>query len=213
MFVVFVTFTLLYILVQRFADFHLMPLRLTLPGENLIPFLPPTILFYLSAFIMPPLILYVIPREQDFMRSILAFVFVGLIHFTIFILFPVTYELRQPIYDQQASNIFMYIVGIFYHYDSTLNSFPSMHVSYAMLSYFCVRAYKPQWARLFFILAIGVACSTVFIKQHYVLDVVVAVFLAGCINRWFLMNRFLFLFPRPSLLPKNKTNFDKFGSN
>jgi membrane-associated phospholipid phosphatase len=66
------------------------------------------------------------------------------------------------------------------------NNFPSLHVSFAFLCYFCMRRYRPRLALPTLILAIAVSASTVLVKQHYVADVLGAIPVAWAVNYFFL---------------------------
>jgi len=60
-----------------------------------------------------------------------------------------------------------------------------MHVSFAFLSWFIVRRYWPELAGIFLIMAIATSVSTVFVKQHYILDIFAALAVAIAINYLF----------------------------
>lgn len=78
------------------------------------------------------------------------------------------------------SNIFSSLVGLMYSMDTNTNVFPSMHVLGSVAAAAAVfKSEKTQALRpLWLLLAILISASTVFIKQHSILDVLGALVLA-----------------------------------
>lgn len=149
---------------------------LTLPYEAAIPFWPPMILVYSMIYVLPLCMLVLLGKSRHFALILDSFTIIALIHFFIFLMLPVHYELRPMI--QATTDPFLSAVSFTYTMDDTTNCFPSMHVSFAFLSYFSIRRFRPGWAKAFFVGAIAVSLSTILVKQHYVLDVVSAIGLA-----------------------------------
>ncbi len=91
----------------------------------------------------------------------------------IYIIYPTSQELRPLSFERQ--NIFTYIVSLLYGYDTNTNVCPSIHVIGSMAVYFSARKSKLfsslAWRIAFCITAIIISISTVFLKQHSVLDV------------------------------------------
>ena len=98
----------------------------------------------------------------------------------IYIIYPTKQELRPA--EFSGDNIFIAIINGLYNFDTNTNVCPSLHVigSFAVLftSWHCKR-FKTFWWQLGFISATVLIClSTVFLKQHSVVDIWVA--LAVC---------------------------------
>ena len=98
----------------------------------------------------------------------------------IYIIYPTKQELRPT--EFAGDNIFIAIINGLYNFDTNTNVCPSLHVigSFAVLftSWHCKR-FKTFWWQLGFISATVLIClSTVFLKQHSVVDIWVA--LAVC---------------------------------
>ena len=98
----------------------------------------------------------------------------------IYIIYPTKQELRPA--EFSGDNIFITIINGLYNFDTNTNVCPSLHVigSFAVLftSWHCKR-FKTFWWQLGFISATVLIClSTVFLKQHSVVDIWVA--LAVC---------------------------------
>jgi len=170
-------YKLVQIFVVRFPYFewHAFPL----PGEDSIPFLPLLVIFYGFAYIMPAWLTVVITREVRLRKIFTVYSLLTLIHMVFFILLPVKYVLRPDIIIDSVMSGF---VDVLYTLDAPLNSFPSMHVSFAFVTYFFIAKYKPSLKRVFLMLALATSISTLFVKQHYILDVAGGFLLAAFIN-------------------------------
>ena len=91
----------------------------------------------------------------------------------IYILYPTKQELRPA--EFARDNIFVMIVKGLYDFDTNTNVCPSLHVigSFAVLftSWHC-RRFRTFWWQLGFISATVLIClSTVFLKQHSIIDI------------------------------------------
>ena len=98
----------------------------------------------------------------------------------IYIIYPTKQELRPT--EFAGDNIFVTVINGLYNFDTNTNVCPSLHVigSFAVLftSWHCKR-FRSFWWQLGFISATVLIClSTVFLKQHSVVDIWVA--LAVC---------------------------------
>jgi len=86
---------------------------------------------------------------------------------------------------QNLNGLSAWIIKWIYLIDPPSNCFPSLHVLHSFLlaiSYYQF-AKTRKWGILFLLMATGVAFATVFIKQHYILDVVAAMLLLPFILR------------------------------
>ena len=95
---------------------------------------------------------------------------------TVFIVYPTCQNLRPETFER--SNLFTWILGIVYQLDTNTNVCPSEHVigSMAVLAacYHC-RYFDKAWKKAgMTVLMIMISLSTVFLKQHSVLDVLYA---------------------------------------
>lgn len=146
--------------------------------DHLIPFQSifawPYLLYYVLLGI--PLVLALPSAEWRLLWKRLAFA--SLISALVFIAVPT----RPPRLDEVyvMSGFASWIVGWIYKIDPPANCFPSLHVLHSLViaaTYFQVPKLR-RWGKVFFVMAIAVAASTVFIKQHYAADVAAAFFLA-----------------------------------
>lgn len=91
----------------------------------------------------------------------------------IYMIYPTSQELR-PV-DFERDNIFTTIVSMLYNFDTNTNVCPSMHVIGSFAVYFTARKSKlfsaKPWRIVFFLTALLISISTVFLKQHSVVDI------------------------------------------
>jgi membrane-associated phospholipid phosphatase len=140
--------------------------------DDFIPFWPVFVIPYIlyipylifTVFIFP----FVSQNFKRFTRVLVGIeLFSGLIYY-----FFQTF-MQRP--DLTSGDIFTTLVSLIYNIDQPYNCFPSTHVS---LTIFCTYFWlKEDWFRLQFrkmaliIFASLIIVSTVFVKQHYILDV------------------------------------------
>lgn len=161
---------------------------LLLPGEEQIPFVPLMFPIYLSIYLFLPALIFIVESRRQVFRIIKVFTVTAFVHFLFFMFLPVEYVLRPALADAPNDPL---LTGIkmMYAVDAPFNNFPSMHVSFAFLGYFCIRRYRPSAATAFLAQALLVALSTILVKQHYVADVLSAMLLAWVVNQIFLLRR------------------------
>ena len=94
--------------------------------------------------------------------------------YSTYLLFPVYFE-RPPL---TVSSLHTWLLSLSLQYlDKPYNDFPSLHVT---LSWLAVRASQVSrgWRIALVLVATGISISKVFVKQHYVVDVVLGYALA-----------------------------------
>lgn len=181
-------FLISYLTIQQVAPRLSQPATLTLPWEDKIPFLPLLIIIYISTYLFPMAIVFMIEKKDAFKKAVTAFFVASIIHYVVFLVFPVELVLR-PALSLNDPSLLSRLVALFYRLDKPFNCFPSIHVSFAFLTYFCVKQSQPDRGPFLLVWAIAIALSTLFVKQHYLLDVISAFVLAFLINRFYLDNR------------------------
>ncbi len=148
---------------------------LELALDRVIPFFPWFVIPYLFVYIAAFLPYFFIKDHIKFRSVALTYTITTLLAYTIFLLFPVIMNRPSGI----STHGIGVVVGLIYAIDFPYNSFPSLHVMYAFLpAFMLLKDYKVAGSITLF-MAILIALSTVFIKQHYVLDVVGGIVLAG----------------------------------
>lgn len=173
-----------------------------IPWDDLIPFCEYFVVFYCMWY--PLLIgtaLYLFLRDDRSFRLyawFLIVVFTGTLLFCL--LFPNGQDLRPAEFSRH--NLFTWVVQQIYRADTNTNVIPSMHVLGCMGACFglfrCRTA--PRWAKIGVVaLTLLINCSTVFIKQHSLLDVFIA--LAVSIVLYFAVFVWLDRYVKPTPLP------------
>ncbi len=153
-----------------------------------IPVVPGFIYFYCSWFfllLLVPLELYCCAPEVC-VRYLLAYVIDHAISFTVFLLYPTTFQRPAPAGRGATNFVFRQVYGANHRF---LNCVPSVHCSVSIL-FACAALACPAlptpWRAVFLAFALLIVCSTVLVKQHVLIDVITAVptallcwFLAG----------------------------------
>ena len=169
--------------------------RLDFLGENFIPFVPEMAIFYVFLF-FPMLILTLIyfgflDEEKGYGLG-WSIVIMNAIATIIYIIFPVsTYWWRQELLANKIEgNFFADIMYFYYTHETSFNCLPSMHAGMSTICFFTWYQYykiNPTFKRkiiaiIAFIIAVGVVLSTLFVKQHYIIDEIAGVALAFAVG-------------------------------
>lgn len=97
----------------------------------------------------------------------------------IYAVYPTAQDLRPQIFAH--SNFFINIVKFAYSVDTSTNVCPSIHVLGSMAVYFAAaksRAFGTRvWKMVFLIITILISLSTLFVKQHSAVDIILALIL------------------------------------
>ena len=167
-----------YLLVNRLVGngpFH----SLDLPVDSRIPFAPIFVFGYVLVYVTPGLSAIFLKNRAEMYRTFLAFGLNSVLCFPIFLLYPVEYPRVQPIPDTIAGHLLAFVHIL----DRPVNCFPSHHVSTAFSTFFAVRRQDSRWGALFGAVACLIAVSTLFVKQHYIVDVPAGIGIA-CVTLW-----------------------------
>ena len=153
---------------------------LALPIDRWIPFVPASIYVYSWVYTSMLYPLFVVRSSQLFARTAAAYVLVIVASLTTYLAFPVTSLGFRPDVSHLDPNVFHeWGIRLTFFVDPPTNLFPSLHVSIAAIS--ALAAWKAR--RLFGLVAlplvVGIVVSISTMKQHYVLDGVAALALAG----------------------------------
>lgn len=141
--------------------------------DDYIPFLEGFVIFYCLwyPFMIVPGIYLFFKDIPEFKKYVWYLICAFAICFAVYILVPNGQDLRPAVFER--NNIFTDIVGLIYSADTNTNVFPSMHVAGALgaaAAFFRTDGLK-KYRAVSVITAILICASTVFIKQHSLLDV------------------------------------------
>lgn len=136
--------------------------------EKYIPFLPWTIIPYLSSGVFFCIVFFIIPTKEKlsifFKRVILMTVLAGIA----FVAFPMHYSFAKPTIENPLLNsLFWLLNGI----DDPYNQSPSLHIAYAFAFWTVFRDLKGKWKILsgFWLVMVGLSTLTTF--QHHLIDI------------------------------------------
>ncbi|WP_242826834.1 phosphatase PAP2 family protein [Butyrivibrio sp. NC3005] len=152
--------------------------------DDKIPFLEIFVLPYAFWFVFVafcvafPVLCY---EQEDYWRFVI-FLCGGMTLFLIIsTFFPTLQRLRPDLSTLGRDNIFIHMVNFFYTCDTPTNIFPSMHVYNAIggsISIINSKRFSKKGNIISIISAILIVLSTMFIKQHSVIDVICGIGLA-----------------------------------
>lgn len=146
--------------------------------DELIPFNELFVIPYLFWFVfMAWMMLDSFFRDpQAFIRYNHFFILTFSATIIFYMIYPTAQELRPPHFERD--NIFTRFLSGLYGFDTNTNVCPSLHVigaAAAMFAGFDMERYRSAGWRIFFVAAfILISMSTVFLKQHSVIDVLTA---------------------------------------
>ncbi len=136
-----------------------------------IPFLPAFLVPYVGCFAHWVITFYIVYKTKDgFARLFTAAVMGYAIAFAIFIIWPTT--ITRPA--ERATGVWGFIYGIICATDAPLNLFPSEHcfVSFLCMAATVKNADIPRWYAWLSAVMFALVCmATVFVKQHFIIDV------------------------------------------
>ncbi len=146
------------------------------PLDDLIPFCEWFVIPYLGWMVsLLALSLYTLAYDIDaFKRFMYNLILTTIIAETVYLLWPSQQLLRPELSTLGRSNPLTWVVNIIYTVDSNTNVCPSLHCIGAFAVFFCSQSTpalrKRGWTIFFAIFALMICASTVFIKQHSIVD-------------------------------------------
>jgi membrane-associated phospholipid phosphatase len=151
--------------------------------DRAIPLEPAWMLVYGSLYIFVVTLPILVVRERTLIRRAMqSYLLVMGLSYAIFLLYPTRASRPEVAGDGFAA----WSLRVMYDIDPPYNCFPSLHVAYSFISALaCARVHRGvgrgalAWASL-------IAVSTLFTKQHYVLDVIAGSAAAGLAYALFL---------------------------
>lgn len=145
------------------------------PLDSRIPFCEFFLIPYLFWFVfLIGIHLYTLLYDVDAFRGLMKFIIVSYsLAIGIYILFPNCQELRPLEFPRD--NLFTRFLANFYQFDTNTNVFPSVHVIGSIAVVLCAWRAEglrtPVWRTAFCLTGALISVSTVFLKQHSILDV------------------------------------------
>ena len=146
--------------------------------DDLIPFCEWFLIPYLFWFVfIAGMLLYGLLWDTRSFRRMMHFtIFTYGVTLVIYFLFPTCQLLRPAVFPRD--NLLTRFIAGFYQFDTNTNVCPSIHVlgtmAVLLTSYHCRSTSTPGWKIAFTVAAALICASTVFLKQHSILDVAAA---------------------------------------
>jgi len=144
--------------------------------DRVVPLLPGWALVYGSLYLFLILLpVFVVREEEQIRRTVGAYLMVWIIAYIVFLVYPTTASRPAKVIGE---GFVVWGLRFLYSSDPPYNCFPSLHVAHSFVSALtCWRVHRGVGiAGALCALLIGI--STLFTKQHYVLDVIAGLFLA-----------------------------------
>ena len=170
-------YCLLFMFVERFyqVDSYY---AMYCPLDDLIPFEEIFVIPYMFWFVfLVGIHIYTLLYDVDAFRKLMYFIITTYsLTIVIYLLFPTCQNLRPVSFERD--NVLTRFMAGFYQFDTNTNVCPSIHVigSLAVLftAWNCKKLQHPAWKISFAVTAFLISISTVFLKQHSILDVFAA---------------------------------------
>lgn len=135
--------------------------------EKNIPFVPEAVFVYLLIY---PFLLFpalFVKKYGDFAATAIIYSVLIVFSAAVFMYFPTTMT-RPPL---PEDGFYRWIFSLIRVFDGPNNLFPSLHVSSSFYVAFAVGLFRPKLKWPCLILALSISASTIFVKQHALLDV------------------------------------------
>ena len=168
----------LFIVLLVVLSFYLLINRLVSGGttvdiwlDRYVPLWPIWIVPYLLSipwWLVAALWAYLKMEDSLFVAFVVGWLSACLIGYTIFICYP-TYMVRPEV---TATGWAAWLIQFTYYSDRAYNAFPSQHLWDTVIITLTWSRWKPRWRWPLWGVTIIVALSTLFTKQHWIMDVV-----------------------------------------
>ncbi len=148
------------------------------PLDDIIPFNELFVIFYVGwyALIVWSLGYFLLFNVENF-KGLQKFIIVTqAVAMVCYILFPTRQDLRPEEFPRE--NVFTWIMGIIYRFDTSTGVCPSLHVAYSVgiASTWLKEKDASKWTRAFAaVFSFFVCISVAFVKQHSVVDIYAAI--------------------------------------
>jgi membrane-associated phospholipid phosphatase len=144
--------------------------------DRLVPLQPAWALVYGSLYLfLIVLPVFVVRQEDQIRRTVLAYLMVWMTAYVCFLAYPTVAP--RPV-ELIGEGFAVWGLRFLYSADPPYNCFPSLHVAHSFVSALtCYRVHRGMGIAATLCAAL-VGVSTLYTKQHYVLDVIAGIFLA-----------------------------------
>ncbi|MBL6975263.1 MAG: phosphatase PAP2 family protein [Deltaproteobacteria bacterium] len=144
--------------------------------DKFVPFVPSYAFLYICVYPLFVLPFFRATKNGDLLRLVIGLVVMLAISYTIFLTMPVTFP-RPDLPENQSFPV--WLMQIVHGQDPPWNCLPSTHCAVALLSALALYEASPRLGAWGLLTAFLIALSTVFTKQHYIVDAIAGFALAG----------------------------------
>ncbi len=142
--------------------------------ERHIPFVPAAYPIYAAVYVQVLLPLFLARTRRDYWTIQLAFAVASLVGFATFLAAPMAY----PRPSLEVTDAFTWLLSLEYATDGPRCTLPSLHVAFAWILYLSLGGRSHRWRMGLGVSAAAISVSTLLVKQHFLVDVVVGAALA-----------------------------------
>jgi membrane-associated phospholipid phosphatase len=162
-------FLLVYVGCDTITAHRSLRIRIHLDAELNIPFVPETVLIYMSIYLLFLAAPFILRQRREFLALAVTLNLVILISGICFLLVPAQLAFAPPANLGAFPNLFRFADRL----NLTYNLVPSLHVA---LSVTCIAVFARRAGRtgkiLLWVWAVAIAASTLLTHQHHVLDAI-----------------------------------------
>ena len=139
--------------------------HMDLPIDNYLPFIPVFVVPYLFYNVFLLLALVLVWNKPARRKALLtSYAIVQMLSLSTFFFYQTA--MNRP--DFVIAGFFTYIVAFIYAGDASLNCFPSLHAGLVT----CALYFNRERGVIWWVIGLLIIVSTVFVKQHYFLDII-----------------------------------------
>ena len=153
--------------------------------DHATPLVPAFIYIYAFVFLAGALPVTVPTGRRLFRRICAAYLLAEIVSYVVFIAWPVSMTIRPEA--PEVTSLATWGIAMAYFVDESSNCLPSLHVSVALFAGLCTWTADRTVGAMGIAVALAISASTMFVKQHWFLDVVAGVVLA--VGAWALLVR------------------------
>jgi len=161
------------------------------PLDDLIPFNEYFLIFYAGWYLLiVASLLYFLLYSIGSFRNLQTYIIITqILAMIVYIVYPSRQDLRPEVFPRE--NVFTWLMGIIYRFDTNTGVLPSLHVAYSLgiaSTWLREKTVKPWIRALIALFCLGVCLSVAFVKQHSVLDIFAAIPVC-MVAEWFVFFR------------------------
>ena len=163
--------------------------------DRAVPLLPSWALVYGAVYLFLILLPVFVVRQDDLVRrTVFAYLLIWITAYVFFVIYPTAAPRPARVVGEGFG---VWGLRALYSSDPPYNCFPSLHVAHSLVSALASSRVHRTLGRMAIAFAMVVALSTLFTKQHYIVDVVAGILLAYAAHGIFLRSYAAELVPAP----------------